>query len=95
MSGNNNLCLTDFLHTVKWTRNWILDNPLIRKQPIDWIQKRIKEGGKGDDGVFTIGQFQDYLNSKLLPSWQIPKGTLPRRAQHTEAVETSKFLQVS
>ena len=79
----------------KWTRSWVLDNPLIRKQAKDWMIQRVKTGAKDGCGVFCISDFQCYLNTELLPAWEIPKSTLPRRARHDDTVATSEFLQVS
>ena len=77
----------------KWTRQWILDNKLMRAQALKWMQTTIKDGATKDHGVFCISDFQNYLNNKLLPEWKVPKSTLPHRA-HSQG-EVSEFLQVS
>ena len=77
----------------KWTRQWILDDKLMRAQCLKWMSETIKDGATKDHGVFCISDFQNYLNSQLLPAWKVPKNTLPRRAQHVDLV--SEFLQVS
>ena len=65
----------------------------MRTQAKKWILERIK--AKDGKGVFCISDFQRYLNDDLLPSWKVPKSTIPRRARHDDAVTTSKYLQVS
>ena len=56
--------------------------------------ERIKAGATDNHGVFSIGDFQNYLNKELLPAWQVPKKTLPQRARHEDGVGTSTYLQV-
>ena len=77
----------------KWTRQWILDDKLMRVQALKWMCEGIKDSVTKDHGMFCISDFQNYLNNELLPKWQVPKNTLPRRAQNVDL--TSEFLQVS
>ena len=78
----------------KWTRSWIMDNSLMRTQAKNWMIERIKQGAKDGHGVFCIGDFQNYLNDTLLPSWEVPKRTLPQRAQAEDGA-VSQYLTVS
>ena len=90
------ICTPNHSLSGKWTREWVLDNPLMREQAKTWMMERIKQGAKGGNGVFTICDFQTYLNTELLPSWEVPKSTLPRRTQSDDNIDAStKYLTVS
>ena len=66
----------------------------MRAQAKAWMVRRIKQGAKDGHGVFSIADFQTYLNDKLLIEWEVPKSTLPRRAQADDG-HMSDYLTVS
>ena len=79
----------------KWTRTWILDNSLMRAQAKKWMIERVQAGATKAHGVFCISDLQKYFNTELLPKWEVPKNTIPRRAHNVDSLQTSPFLQIS
>ena len=79
----------------KAMRDWILDNPAMQLEAKAWLRKQVRRKAKKNRGVFQIRDFQEYLNTTLLPRWKVAPWRGAPKSSVKDFDGESDFLQIT